>query len=124
MSASDARLRFPELTAFTMASRSVSLLSASAGIATTVLATDAGTGIAQIVVELADAEGFAAGGPGCGMHFTRDPTTWICNTLLSSKLGVHPVKSIELVDRAGNARVYTNSQLLQAGYQASVTVTP
>lgn len=113
----------PELTGFTMASRSVSL-NASASIATAVRAVDSGTGIAQIVVELADAAGFPTNGSACGMHFTTDPTTWTCTMPLSSTLGAHPVKSIELVDRAGNARVYTNSQLLLAGYQASLTVTP
>ena len=116
----------PELLGFAMTSRSVSLAAsnASQGVSTTVHAADSGTGIAQIFIELADADGFAAGGSACGMHFTPDPRTWTCNLLVTSKLGTHPVKSIELVDRAGNVRVYTNWQLLQAGYQASVTVTP
>jgi hypothetical protein len=93
----------------------------------TAAVTDAGSGIAEVAVDVGDSRGLPNVGTYCTMRpATADSSPLKCTLTLPSftRLGQHPVRSVELIDRNGNARVYTNSQLLRLGFRAMLTVLP
>ena len=118
----------PVLTGLTIAPASVAQTSATSVVVTARVA-DAAVGVDQIIVDIGDSNGSTESGPAsyCYPRPTADITVWTCTMPVSPrqmKTGIHPVRSVEVVDKSGNARVYTSAQIFQAGFQGMFIVTP
>lgn len=93
--------------------------------------TDAGAGVDRISIDLGEPTGDVGLGnfPTCtttAATSDRRDVSWTCSPFLFplNRTGAYPIRSVMVSDRLGNSRIYTNPQLLAAGFSAVFTVVP
>jgi hypothetical protein len=120
----------PSLSEFAISPISVPQ-SAAKSTVITARAADSGIGIRGITIDLGEPSGSSDYGtiPSCVRSAEtpdRRDMSWRCTMTLFTfeRLGVYPIRSVALYDDLGNVRVYTNAQLLAAGFPAALEVLP
>ncbi|MEP6729047.1 MAG: Ig-like domain-containing protein [bacterium] len=119
----------PVLAGFTILPSSTVVAATGGTTVLTVHATDAVSGIYSVGVDIGNQYGLMNGNAARCSQLEANPdrsdVTWSCTLTYSGNVlvGLYPVLSIELLDRAGNSRTYTNAELLQAGFPAMFTLT-